>query len=240
MREDPRIRDLAVMLNPTSAAASTSASSRAQQHRLRQRLRRHRERELKRRPDLHAVVNILLLHQITGEMYLTRNRRKVLFIDELKQQLGDIGADDPVEGGRGRGSRASRPQVRRIARHGHAECRRLLRIGPDGGGLQLLGLGVPAAAEARVDRDARPQGAAVDGRAQEAAAQLAAHGAGRVLGGLASPRRWAKAWRGTSSTRRPTCCSPTSWRTTPDRRLRAQGLSIDDAITELRRRGHAV
>ena len=39
------------------------------------------------------VVNILLLHQITGEMYLTRNRRKVLFIDELKQQLGDIGAD---------------------------------------------------------------------------------------------------------------------------------------------------
>ncbi len=30
-------------------------------------------------------------------MYLTRNRRKVLFIDELKQQLGDIGADDPVK-----------------------------------------------------------------------------------------------------------------------------------------------
>ena len=43
------------------------------------------------------MVNILLLHQITGEMYLTRNRRKVLFIDELKQQLGDIGADDPVK-----------------------------------------------------------------------------------------------------------------------------------------------
>jgi conjugal transfer ATP-binding protein TraC len=53
--------------------------------------------ELKRRPDLHAVVNILLLHRITGEMYLTRNRRKVLFVDELKQQLGDIGADDPVK-----------------------------------------------------------------------------------------------------------------------------------------------
>jgi hypothetical protein len=30
-------------------------------------------------------------------MYLTRNRRKVLFVDELKQQLGDIGADDPVK-----------------------------------------------------------------------------------------------------------------------------------------------
>lgn len=51
--------------------------------------------ELRRKPDLHAVVNILLLHRITGEMYLTRNRRKVLFIDELKQQLGDIGSDDP-------------------------------------------------------------------------------------------------------------------------------------------------
>ena len=43
------------------------------------------------------MVNILLLHRITGEMYLTRNRRKVLFVDELKQQLGDIGADDPVK-----------------------------------------------------------------------------------------------------------------------------------------------
>jgi conjugal transfer ATP-binding protein TraC len=53
--------------------------------------------ELKRRPDLHAVVNILLLHRITGEMYFTRNRRKLLFFDELKQQLGDIGADDPVK-----------------------------------------------------------------------------------------------------------------------------------------------
>lgn len=43
------------------------------------------------------MVNILLLHQITGEMYLTRNRRKLLFIDELKQQLGEAGADDPVK-----------------------------------------------------------------------------------------------------------------------------------------------
>ena len=53
--------------------------------------------ELKRKPDLHAVVNILLMYQITGEMYLTRDRKKVLFIDELKQQLGDIGSDDPVK-----------------------------------------------------------------------------------------------------------------------------------------------
>ena len=72
--------------------------------------------ELKRKPDLHAVVNILLLYQITGEMYLTRNRKKVLFIDELKQQLGDIGVRRSGQGGRGRGSGAPRPQVRRRAR----------------------------------------------------------------------------------------------------------------------------
>ena len=45
--------------------------------------------ELKRKPDLQAVVNIILFHAITREMYLTRNRKKVWFIDELKQQLGD-------------------------------------------------------------------------------------------------------------------------------------------------------
>ena len=53
--------------------------------------------ELKRKPDLHAVINMLLLNRITGEMYLTRNRKKLLIIDELKQQLGDIGADDPIK-----------------------------------------------------------------------------------------------------------------------------------------------
>src|SRR6185436_20278737 len=53
--------------------------------------------ELKRKPELHAVVNILLMYQITGQMYLSRDRKKVLFIDELKQQLGDIGSDDPVK-----------------------------------------------------------------------------------------------------------------------------------------------
>jgi len=95
---DPRIRDLAIMLNPYARGGQY------------ERFFEGRNsvdfdndfivienEELRRRPDLHAVVNILLLHQITGEMYLTRNRRKVLFIDELKQQLGDIGADDPVK-----------------------------------------------------------------------------------------------------------------------------------------------
>ena len=43
------------------------------------------------------MVNILLMYQITGQMYLTRDRKKLLFIDELKQQLGEIGSDDPVK-----------------------------------------------------------------------------------------------------------------------------------------------
>lgn len=95
---DQRIKDLAVMLNPYSRGGQYERFFEGRnnidfgndfvviEH-----------EELKRRPDLHAVINILLLHQITGEMYLTRNRRKVLFIDELKQQLGDIGANDPVK-----------------------------------------------------------------------------------------------------------------------------------------------
>jgi len=95
---DPRIRDLAIMLNPYAKGGQY------------ERFFEGRNsvdfdndfivienEELRRRPDLHAVVNILLLHQITGEMYLTRHRRKILFIDELKQQLGDAGADDPVK-----------------------------------------------------------------------------------------------------------------------------------------------
>lgn len=95
---DQRIKDLAVMLNPYARGGqyarffdgpnSVDFSNDFVVI---------ENEELKRRPDLHAVVNILLLHQITGEMYLTRNRRKLLFIDELKQQLGDVGADDPIK-----------------------------------------------------------------------------------------------------------------------------------------------
>jgi len=43
---------------------------------------------LKRSPSLHRVVLMSLLFRITSEMYFTRNRRKLLIIDELKQQLG--------------------------------------------------------------------------------------------------------------------------------------------------------
>ncbi|MDZ7855938.1 type IV secretion system protein TraC [Sphaerotilus sp.] len=98
VRDDPRIRDLAVMLNPYARGGQYERffEGRSNVDFSNDFIVIENE-ELKRRPDLHAVVNILLLHQITGEMYLTRNRRKVLFIDELKQQLGDIGADDPVK-----------------------------------------------------------------------------------------------------------------------------------------------
>jgi conjugal transfer ATP-binding protein TraC len=95
---DQRIKDLAVMLNPYTRGGQYERffEGRSNVDFSNDFIVIENE-ELKRRPDLHAVVNILLLHQITGEMYLTRNRRKVLFIDELKQQLGDIGADDPVK-----------------------------------------------------------------------------------------------------------------------------------------------
>ena len=49
---------------------------------------------LKRSPALHRVVLMILLFRITSEMYFTRNKRKLLIIDELKQQLGDD--DDSV------------------------------------------------------------------------------------------------------------------------------------------------
>ncbi len=95
---DQRIKDLAVMLNPYARGGQYARFFEGHNNvDFSNDFIVIENEELKRRPDLHAVVNILLLHRITGEMYLTRNRRKVLFVDELKQQLGDIGADDPVK-----------------------------------------------------------------------------------------------------------------------------------------------
>jgi conjugal transfer ATP-binding protein TraC len=94
---DQRIKDLAIMLNPYSRGGQYERFFEGRNN-----IDFSNEfvvveyEELKRRPDLHAVVNILMLHQITGEMYLSRNRRKTFFIDELKQQLGDVGSDDPI------------------------------------------------------------------------------------------------------------------------------------------------
>lgn len=95
---DQRIKDLAVMLNPYARGGQYERFFDAPNNvDFENDFIVIESEELKRRPDLHAVVNLLLLHQITGEMYLTRDRRKLLFVDELKQQLGDVGADDPVK-----------------------------------------------------------------------------------------------------------------------------------------------
>ena len=95
---DQRVKDLAIMLNPYARGGQYARFfSGANTIDFSNDFIVIENEELKRKPDLHAVVNILLLYQITGQMYLTRDRKKVLFIDELKQQLGDIGADDPVK-----------------------------------------------------------------------------------------------------------------------------------------------
>ena len=98
VREDVRIRDLAIMLNPYTKDGQYGRFFEGRSTiDLSNEFIVIENEELKRKPDLHAVVNILLLYQITGEMYLTRNSKKILIIDELKQQLGDIGADDPIK-----------------------------------------------------------------------------------------------------------------------------------------------
>ena len=98
IRNDQRIRDLAIMLNPYAKGGQYERFFEGPNNvDFSNEFIVIENEELKRRPDLHAVVNILLLYQITGEMYLTRNKRKVLFIDETKQQLGEIGSDDPIK-----------------------------------------------------------------------------------------------------------------------------------------------
>jgi conjugal transfer ATP-binding protein TraC len=95
---DQRIKDLAAMLNPYSKDGEYARFFEGRSNiDYSNDFMVIENEELKRKPDLHAVVNILLMYQITGQMYLSRDRKKVLFIDELKQQLGDIGADDPIK-----------------------------------------------------------------------------------------------------------------------------------------------
>jgi len=98
IRDDERIRDLAIMLNPYAKGGQYERFFEGPNNvDFSNEFVVMENEELKRRPDLHAVVNILMLYQITAEMYLTRNKRKCLFIDELKQQLGEIGSNDPIK-----------------------------------------------------------------------------------------------------------------------------------------------
>jgi conjugal transfer ATP-binding protein TraC len=95
---DQRVKDLAVMLNPYSKGGEYERFFEGRNNiDFSNDFMVIENEELKRKPELHAVVNILLMYQITGEMYLTRDRKKLLFIDELKQQLGEIGSHDPVK-----------------------------------------------------------------------------------------------------------------------------------------------
>jgi conjugal transfer ATP-binding protein TraC len=97
INDDQRIKDLAVMLNPYAKGGQYERFfSGPNTIDFSNDFVVIENEELKRKPDLHSVVNILLFYQITREMYLTRNRKKVWFIDELKQQLGDAGSNDLI------------------------------------------------------------------------------------------------------------------------------------------------
>lgn len=98
VKDDQRIKDLGVMLTPYAKGGEYERFFEGRNTvDFDNDLVVIENEELKRKPELHAVVNILLMYQITGRMYLERSRKKILMIDELKQQLGDIGSDDPVK-----------------------------------------------------------------------------------------------------------------------------------------------
>jgi conjugal transfer ATP-binding protein TraC len=97
IKHDQRIRDLAIMLNPFSRGGQYERFFEGRNNvDFSNSLVVIETEWLKRKPDLQVVASILLLYQITGQMYLTRNSKKILIVDELKQQLADTGQDDPV------------------------------------------------------------------------------------------------------------------------------------------------
>ncbi|AXA91341.1 type IV secretion system protein TraC [Massilia sp. YMA4] len=97
IESDQRVRDLAVMLNPFCRGGQYERFFEGRNNiDLSNPLVVIETEWLKRKPDLQVVASILLLYQITGQMYLTRNSKKLLIVDELKQQLADTGQDDPV------------------------------------------------------------------------------------------------------------------------------------------------
>ena len=97
LKNDQRIRDLAIMLNPFSRGGQYERFFEGRNNiDLTNPFVVIETEWLKRKPDLQVVASILLLYQITGQMYLTRDSKKLLIVDELKQQLADTGQDDPV------------------------------------------------------------------------------------------------------------------------------------------------
>lgn len=97
VKNDQRIKDLALMLSPYCKGGEYERFFEGRNNvDMSNDLIVIEGEELKRKPDLQTVVNIIQMHRITGEMYLSRDRRKVFLIDELKQQLGDAAQDDRV------------------------------------------------------------------------------------------------------------------------------------------------
>jgi len=97
LQNDQRIRDLAIMLNPFARGGQYERFFEGRNNiDLSNPLVVIETEWLKRKPDLQVVASILLLYQITGQMFLTRHSKKLLIVDELKQQLADNGQDDPV------------------------------------------------------------------------------------------------------------------------------------------------
>ena len=94
---DQRIKDLAVLLSPFAEGGEYERYFEGGNNvDFANELMVIEMEELKRKPQLQSVVNSLLLFQITAQMYLTRDRKKLLMIDEVKQQLAAAGGDDPL------------------------------------------------------------------------------------------------------------------------------------------------
>ena len=92
---DQRIKDLAAMLNPYTKDGEYGRFFEGRCNvDFDNDLMVIENEELVRKPELHSVVNIIMMWHITGQMFQTRNRKKVLLIDELKQQLGDADSND--------------------------------------------------------------------------------------------------------------------------------------------------
>jgi conjugal transfer ATP-binding protein TraC len=239
---DQRIKDLAIMLNPYARGGQYERFFEGRNNvDFSNDFIVIENEELKRRPDLHAVVNILLLHQITGEMYLTRNRRKVLFIDELKQQLGDVGADDPIK------AAVIEEAARRARKYGGALGTATQSADDYYGSAQMeaafncsdwvfLLRQKPESIE-MLDRKGRltmdePKKRLLNSLRTEAGAFSELYISSPVGEGVA---------RNILDPATHLLFSNKLEDNAPIDELRAQGLSVDDAITELlRRRGHAV
>ncbi|HRO59513.1 MAG TPA: type IV secretion system protein TraC [Burkholderiaceae bacterium] len=98
---DQRIKDLAVMLTPYTRDGEYARFFEGKANiDFSNDLLVVENEELLRKPELHTIITMLLTFQITGQMYLTRDRKKILGIDEIKQQIrAATSADDAVIAG---------------------------------------------------------------------------------------------------------------------------------------------